>query len=1076
MVRPHSATDRQIAASDPQASVWVAASAGTGKTRVLTDRVLRLMLEGASPQQILCLTFTRAAAAEMANRLHGNLSRWAIHNDTELEQALTGLMGRKPVGDEMERSRQLFARVLDAPGGLKIQTIHAFCESLLSRFPLESGVPPHFSVIDERTSAELLNEARDDVLTQARTNSDLAGALAQLTAQISEDRFGEVMREMTADRARLERLFRRYGHSLQTISAAIRDALGLDPEEEETSIIEAACGISDLDAESLRRVATAMTQGGKTDRRHGAAIADWIEQPDDRAERFPRYLSAFFTAEGTRRARLIHRDALELAPGDAEAFLVGEADRLEAVVSKMKAAQTAADTLALLGLGHALARTYEIAKQRQALLDYDDLITRAHRLLSHPGIAAWVLYKLDGGLDHVLIDEAQDTNDEQWRVIAALTEEFFSGMGARDTGRTVFAVGDAKQSIYSFQRADPHLFAEWRNHFGTRVVGAGEDWRPLELVHSYRSAPPILSLVDEVFGLPEARVGLVFDDIEIDHIPHRVGQSGVVELWCTEKPDDPEETESWEPPVKQFHEATTSVRLAQHIARQIKEWLQQGERLESRNRPIRPGDIMILVQRRAGFVEEMVRALKQTDIPVAGTDRMILAGQLSVMDLISLGRFSILPEDDLALAEALKSPLFGFDDDSLFDIAWDRDSKSLWTSLRERQDRAPAYGAAVGTLEDILAAADYMPPYEFFASLLGPGGGRRRLVSRLGVEANDPIDELLALCLQFERLHAPSLEGFLYWVVTGETEVKRDLELDRDEVRVLTVHGAKGLQAPIVFLPDTCRVSRESDGIRWLEDGTNGPSLPLWPARRDREGEAAQRAREVARLGQEQESRRLLYVALTRAEDRLYIGGFEGVRGRPAGCWYDLIARAMTEIGQPGDGPSDDRILRLRTEQMRPPDRTGERELKDVGSAPLPEWANSAAHPEPSPPTPLAPSRPSGDEAPVRSPMGPDEGARFRRGRLIHRLLELLPEVAAPRRAQAAMELLSNPMHELEPDAQREIVDVTLGVLEDPAFCADLWAWKQGRGADRGRRGSICRLRPDRSPARHRRLGPHRRL
>ena len=1030
----HGATERQMAASDPGASVWVAASAGTGKTRVLTDRVLRLMLQGSSPAQILCLTFTRAAAAEMANRIHGDLARWATYDDPHLQHALVGLTGHAPSDQEMARARRLFAHVLDVPGGLKIQTIHAFCESLLSRFPLESGIAPHFSVIDERTSAELLNVARDDVLTRARSDTELSRALEQLTAQVSENRFSEIVREVASERGRLERLYHRYHDSFASFTRAIFDALGLAPEDDEASILEAACQLPDPVAAGLRAVAEAMTQGAKTDCRHGEAILNWLAQPDRRCGFFPQYSSAFFTADGSRRARLIHKDALDRAPVDAEHTLAAEAARLEAVHCRIKAAQTAADTCALLNLGYALIESYDGAKRRQALLDYDDLISCARNVLSLPGIAPWVLYKLDGGLDHVLIDEAQDTNDEQWQVVAALTEEFFAGSGARDADRTMFAVGDVKQSIYSFQRADPQLFAYWKTRFAERVTGAHRDWRPLALVHSYRSATPILSLVDEVFRVHEARAGLVFDDVEIDHISQRVGQSGLVELWATESPHAADETESWEPPVEQHHEATPGVRLANRMALEIKDWLDRGERLESRDRPIRPGDIMILVQRRAGFVEEMVRTLKQLDIPVAGTDRMVLIEQIAVMDLVSLGCFVVLPEDDLALAETLKSPFFGFDDEDLFDVAWDRNGESLWTSLRERQGRSTAYAAAVQTLGQLLAAADFMPPYEFFADLLGAGGGRRKLISRLGNEANDPIDEFLALCLQYERLHAPSLEGFLYWLVTGETDVKRDLELGRNEIRVLTVHGAKGLQAPIVFLPDTCRMPRDDNGIRWLEEDEDGIALPVWPARRDREDEVAQRAREAGRRRQEQESRRLLYVALTRAEDRLYIGGFEGVRGRPAGCWYDLIARAMDEIGQRGEDSEGREVAWLRTEQKEPPDRLDARAAPSTGGAPLPDWARSPARAEPSPPKPLTPSRPSEAEPPIRSPLGSDDGARFRRGRLIHRLLELLPEVTPPQQRRAAREVLSNPSHELGQAAQDEIIEVTIAVLENPEF------------------------------------------
>lgn len=1031
---PHSATERQIAASDPSASVWVSASAGTGKTRVLTDRVLRLLLSGSAPDQILCLTFTRAAAAEMANRLHGDLSNWVVLDDSGLRQALLGLTGRVPTEEEMEQARRLFASVLDSPGGLKIQTIHAFCESLLSRFPLESDIPPHFSVIDERTSTELLREARDQVLTRAREDIALATSLQHLTAQVSEDRFSAVAQELTTERARLERLFGRFDGSWSALSTVIAEILGLEADEDETTIIEAACDLNETEAAALRQVADAMMHGGKTDQRHGEIIASWIDTNESRPELLSAYMSAFFTAEGSTRARLIHKDALERANDDAGQVLAEEASRLEIIGSKMKAAQTAADTMALLHLGYALVNTYGGVKHGRALLDYDDLITFARQLLSRPGIAPWILYKLDGGLDHVLVDEAQDTNEEQWRVIATLTDEFFSGQGARERRRTVFAVGDAKQSIYSFQRADPQLFAEWRSHFATRAGDAGEDWRPLELVHSYRSTPPVLSLVDEVFRSSEAKTGLVFDGVEVDHIPHRVGQSGLVQLWPVDVPDDAEDPGVWEPPLAQHHDVTPSVRLAQRIASTIGDWLRRGEVLESRARKIQPGDIMILVQRRAGFIDEMVRALKQLDIPVAGTDRMILTEQLPVMDLISLGRFANLPDDDLALAEVLKSPLFGFDDDDLFNIAWNRKAQSLWAALLERRHTAPAYDVAARTLQELREAAERSAPYEFFASVLGPAGGRRKLAARLGAEANDPIDEFLALCLQYERLHAPSLEGFLHWVETAETEIKRDLELGRNEVRVLTVHGAKGLQAPIVFLPDTCRTARDSNGIRWIQHGSDEQSIPLWPARRDREGEKAREVRNADRVAQDQESRRLLYVALTRAEDRLYIGGFEGGRGRAAGCWYDLIAGAMQEIGRPADGDDGSGVLELRGEQIKPPDRWASSNAHAPIDVPLPSWVQCPAPAEPSPPSPLVPSKPEGPEPPVRSPMGPDDGARFRRGRLIHRLLELLPELEPGDRPAAAMQLVSNPQCELKPEARQEIIDVTLAVLNDSEF------------------------------------------
>lgn len=1033
---PNQATEVQIQASDPAVSVWVNASAGTGKTRILTDRVLRLLLSGTAPERLLCLTFTRAAAAEMANRVNSELSRWTIQPDAELKNTLVGLTGAQSSAEELQRARQLFALVLETPGSLKIQTIHAFCDSLLARFPLESGVPSHFSVIDQVTSTELLKRATNEVFERAGTDEVIHKAIEHLSAQVSEKRFGELLHDLATNRGPLMRLFHEYSDSLDSISRSLYSESNLNDTESEERLISNVSQISIPFAKNLMEIAKAMSLGNKTDRKNGERLYRWAACPENRDKMRSEYMSVFFTVKDLKRNSLIHREALEFAPEGALDFLNAEAERLDHIKEKLRAVRTISDTMALLIIGRALIDNYEELKRSQALLDYEDLITKVRIMLSRPDIAPWVLYKLDGGLDHVLIDEAQDTNDEQWAVISALTQEFFSGLSARNDKRTIFAVGDAKQSIYSFQRADPVLFAKWKKNFGLRVLNAGKAWRAVELVHSYRSTPPILSLVDEVFRVPAAREGLVFDDTSINHRPKRSGQAGLVELWPTIISDLQDNTEAWELPVKQQREATPSRLLARQIADHITSWLENDEWLESRDRSIRPGDIMILVQRRVGFLDHMVRALKQNGIPVAGADRMTLAQQLPVMDLISLARFAVLPEDDLALAEVLKSPLFGFDDDALFEIAWDRNQLTLWNSLRKRQDRSPSYISAVSELQMILADADHMPPFELFSKVLGQHSGRRRLVSRLGPEANDPIDEFLSLCLAFENQNIPSLQGFLDWVVKGDIEVKRDLELGRNEVRVLTVHGAKGLQAPIVFLPDTCRVAKISTGIQWFDNLEHKPLLPLWPARRERESDLAKRARKMALKRQEEESRRLLYVALTRAEDRLYIGGFESTVGRPSGCWYNLIKRAMSEVGQKKVDIFGKSVLRICNRQLGPASHDWSKIVPDRTEGRLPKWAINPPQEEPKLCEPLAPSLLSVPKGSTVAPLGSDNGMRFRRGRLIHRLLELLPEFPEEKRMTCAMKILSNPSHGLSKPAKQEIADVTLSVLSDPIFAA----------------------------------------
>ncbi len=1037
----------QRRAAAPEASVWVAASAGTGKTKVLTDRVLSLMLHGNDPARILCLTFTKAAAAEMANRLAERLARWVAQDDETLSQELAELLGRAPEEATLATARRLFARVLDAPGGIKIQTIHAFCQSLLGRFPLEAGVPPHFQVLDERSAAEMLAATREEVLAAAHAPNGglLAEAIAVVTAQIHEQGFTELMAELISERARLTRLSGRHG-GVDGLVATLRRELNLGPDDTTDSLLAAACADQAFDLMGLRLTAEAMAAGSKTDQAHAAIIADWLGAlPEARAASIRHYLSAFFTKGGEGKAfkTLIHNDALDKLPGAAE-ILAGEARRLEALRASLRAVTVAEATAALLRLGHGILGAYRRHKRARGLLDYDDLILESVALLERPGVAAWVLYKLDGGLDHILIDEAQDTNPEQWRVIQAITAEFFAGEGARQQARTVFAVGDAKQSIFSFQRADPAAFDSMRAHFARRAGDAQQPWDKVDLGVSFRSTAAVLDAVDRTFADPGVREGVLFGETAVAHDPVRVGQAGLVELWPAAAPLDADEPEPWAPPQMRRDMAVPRTRLAKLLARRIWRWTRDAEGagdreawLASKGRRLAPGDILVLVRRRNEFVEELVRALKQLDVPVAGVDRMVLTEQLAVMDLVALGRVLLLPEDDLSLATVLRGPLIGLTEDQLFDLAHGREG-SLWAELIRRAPDDPAIGEAHAMLAALQARADYVRPYELYAELLGRGRGRERLLARLGPEAADPIEEFLSLALAFEREQVPSLEGFLHWLEAGAQTVKRDMEHGGDAVRVMTVHGAKGLQAPVVLLPDTMQIPQAGRGLLWLA----GDGPVLWPIRKTLDGPAAEAARAAAARAQDQEYRRLLYVAMTRAEDRLYVCGWQTDRAAPEACWYHLIETALEGVAEelPFDftaevedgwvGPG----LRLATAQAAEPEDTLVQAVAPEPAARLPSWAREAAPPEPAPPRPLAPSRPAGEEPAVRSPLGPDEGRSFRRGRIVHRLLQSLPDVPAERRAQAARRFLASPLNGLDAQQQAEILAETLAVLAHADF------------------------------------------
>ncbi len=1037
-------------ASDPNASVWVSASAGAGKTKVLSDRVLRLMLSGTEPHRILCLTFTKAAAAEMANRVNERLGRWATMEDRELHDDLVNLAGASPSSDETMRARQLFARVLDAPGGMKIQTIHAFCQSLLRRFPLEAGLAPHFEIMDDRTAAETMADVQEEVLAFARTgrDEDLAKALSVVTGQVREGAFGEVMSELARERGRLKRMLANLGGA-HRMRDAVYSALGVPVGLDEETILTKALSDAAFDRDGLLRGLAALEAGTKTDIARVSALAQFLEKTtvEDRLAVFNDYRSVFFTTAGEPRAKLITKGAAENHPMGADA-LEQECARLVEVDRQRKAAAMAGATSALITIGNAMLDRYATKKALHARLDYDDLILTSLQLLQRQaGIAGWVLFKLDEGLDHVLIDEAQDTNPEQWEVVRILAEEFFIDAGRHaDKPRTIFAVGDAKQSIYSFQRADPEKFAEMRSYFRERAKEIAADWREVPMNISFRSTDAVLGTVDRVFAGPVAKQGVGDDGADVLHSPFRVGQAGRIELWPAVEPQERAPEDPWTPPTRIVRLEDPEIRLARVIAGRIRHAIDEKETLTSRGRPVRAGDFMILVRRRTAFVDEVVKALKERNVPVAGVDRMQITDQLAVMDLVAFGRFLLMPEDDLTLAEVLKSPLIGLDDDQLFDIAHNR-PRTLWHALREKAatvEDGSIFARAYAFLFKWLGRVDYERPFELYAELLGGRGEdargvRARLVGRLGIEANDPIDEFLNLAMGYEADHAPTLQGFLHWLMAGDAEIKRDLEQSgRDEVRIMTVHGAKGLQAPIVFLPDTMQVPTQAPNLFWQEDR----NLMFWLPRVALETDVVSRLRDANAVKRDQEYNRLLYVALTRAEDRLYICGWQGRRKAPEHCWYNLCQQAMEGYAKPaqidlgaysGSGWDGEGWI-WETDQSEAPKPDRIDSVLDSKQSSKRSLIRAIAPEEAFPPKPLAPSRPLEEEPAVQSPLGGDQGQSFKRGILIHKLLELLPDLPDHARRAAAERFLAQPVHALEPDIQAEIADETLGIFDHPDF------------------------------------------
>ncbi len=1024
------ASPEQRDAADPGACVWVSANAGTGKTHVLIDRVTRLLLDGADPGRILCVTFTKAAAAEMEGRLFRRLGAWATLSDEDLQQHLQALQAGTFDADALRQARKLFARALETPGGLKIRTIHAFCESLLRRFPLEAGVARHFEVLDDRTAFELRAAARTHVLAGAQTREDplLSSALEQLVRLIDE---GEFVR-LTDEALRQQR--QGDDESLEALQIALFRWLDVPGLQQNDDVIAAFA--RDLPADDLRRAAAAMQTGSDADKNRGLQILHYLTSTDAIAG-FDTYQSIFLTKEVGPRKSLITKSAQK---HDAQALTIlrDEQQRIYTLVQTLRAQKVVLSSAAALRTGAAVRNEYQNIKRARAALDYDDLIDHTRHVLHSSG-AAWVHYKLDEGLDHVLVDEAQDTSPDQWDIIRTLSDEFFSGRDGRSEARenrgkgprTLFAVGDEKQSIFSFQGADPASFAAMRKVFSARAQEAGLQWRDISLQQSFRSTEQVLDAVDSVFANPEARDGLSADDAVVHHIAIRAGQPGRVEIWPAIKHDASEPPLPWDAPVDAPPRSSPRAQMAARIAAHIADLLRDKPVLPSTENPVRPDDIIVLVRTRNEFFDECIRQLKLRNIPVAGADRMQLLDQLAVMDLMAAGHFVLMPEDDLTLAAVLRSPFIGISEEQLFDLAHDRKNQRLWDVLRARRAECEAFESATDILTDLLARAGAIPPYEFFARLLGPLQGRKKLLARLGADANDPIDEFLALTQQFERAHPPDLQGFLHWLAAAQTQIKRDLEQGAGAVRVMTVHGAKGLEAPIVYLPDTCSMPDGKLAPKLIP--VEGEDFFVWPVRKDRDDPKTAAMRAHAVLAQTREYRRLLYVAMTRAKDWLFIGGYKGKHEPPAGCWYNLIKTALEPQAElvPLPWGEDGLCISGKTEEvMQPPAGPS---LQPI--PPIPEWAHQMAPSEPRPQRPLVPSRLGVDDSLVRSPRHTAATQdRFKRGRLIHQLLQYLPDIAAAKREAAARRYLAQTGFTLSGPAIDDIVAQAMTVLNFPEF------------------------------------------
>ena len=894
MSKTTSATPEQRKASDPGASAWVGANAGSGKTHVLVDRVIRIMLEGVDPATILCITYTKAAAAEMAARVYERLGGWVGVSDAELSRRLLHMGCHDHSASVLARARRLFTAALETPGGFKIQTIHAFCERILHLFPIEAGMAPGFAVLDERQASAFLAASRDTILAaaQGEDGSVLEQAFSIISKYIQPDGFDNLLEGMLKRRRDLHDLLDQCG-SFANVELALRQQLEVGASDTASGLYQQLLAFDRRQAaEAIPFLAASLKTNQKT-----ADFYTKLLMETDGAEAGRLCRSHFFSGDGDRPRSFtsIATESFVAANPQIGDWLAREFERVSGIINRLDNLTRIDATLALLTFSLAIIAHYDATKRTKGAYDFDDLILRTRDLLSDRHAAQWVLYKLDRGFEHVLVDEAQDTSPAQWQIIAALTQEFFSGIGARGVpDRTLFVVGDRKQSIYSFQGADPSAFESSRTKFRDQIRNVNQPFHDVDLTLSYRSTAEILKVVDTVFAQGNAARAGLDGDVEtlLHHETSRRGEAGLFELWPLVVPAERGDPEPWQAPVDREPATSPQRILARKVAGVVKSWIGRRQ-IVALNRAVEPGDILILFRTRNTLFAAMISELRKLGVPVAGADRLKLSQNIAILDMLALARFALQPADDHSLACLLKSPLMPapLSEDQLFALAHGRGTTSLWTRLQQSGDEAATRAhASIGRW---LALAGEARPYEFFSAVLLEA--RKSILARLGSEAGDALDGLLESCLSYEEQHTPSLSGFANWFLADDAEIKRDMESGGGEVRLMTVHGAKGLESSIVIMPDTTGLpgDQKSSGLMFVEQKAGGPGLPLWRLSKLTESEKLRNWKsDKADLNLE-EYRRQLYVAMTRARDELYFCGYQGERRLAGASWYRMVEQAL---------------------------------------------------------------------------------------------------------------------------------------------------------------------------------------
>lgn len=1059
-------TSRQMRAATPGISAWVSANAGSGKTHVLSQRVVRLLLNGTPPSAILCLTYTKAAAAEMSLRIFDILAKWSQMTDEALYEELSKTEDLPTNSKKIAFARTLFASALETPGGLKIQTIHAFCESLLHRFPLEANVAGHFQVLDDAAAEELQEEARSRLLNMAANEPKkpvsiaVARALDCVLEQGGETSLDDLINKFISMRHAISD-FISFSAAKHDLRSEIAERLDVNADDQNPyGDFWPLPSMPDAQIEAY--YSAALDGKNKSPKDLASCLMD-CKKAASSQRKFEIICEGFLTQAGKPKSlkNAVSKDIAAILPDMAER-LDALNDHISAQIDYLKRRKCLDITEQAMVLAEQYIQTYEGLKRRKAMLDYEDLIVKTEQLLSKSGAGPWVHYKLDRGIDHILVDEAQDTSPVQWSVIQSLADEFYTGQSARELNRSMFAVGDEKQSIYSFQGARPERFDQERRQTQKRAKNADKAFESISLRVSFRSTSEVLDLVDLVFADFDAKRGLTYSDDNVLHETVRQNAPGQVELWPMLTKEPSQEMESWLEPFDAVAERDPVNILSQQITSVLDSWIGKEEILDHKSkafRKIRAGDILILVRKRDAFVPTLMRTLKSTtDIAVAGADRLKLTDHIAIQDLMALGRVSLLLEDDLSLASLLKSAFFNVTEEQLFDLCAGRGKEiSVWAQLQSKTDLSPFWSDICNRILELQILSRKTSAHGFYSHVLEVLGMRDVFLLRLGHEVIDVLDEYLALALDHDQNGISSLQIFLNQLESTEPEIKREQEQSLDAVRIMTVHASKGLEAPIVFLVDPGSAAFHSShmsSIRLLdppEHQADSPKCPLWVPGSAIENSRTDEIKQTAEFMAEEEYRRLLYVGLTRAADRLVVCGYRGTREPSKPTWHMLVEggfnRAEPEMKQEiayDIGGLSWNIQRFTREKSLDHNASTEPvEAKDDEPKTRPDILNQPIEKVRDLPRPLVPSGASvlinGDESAnhIASPFAKSGSGNIdaiEYGKSVHRLLQVLPNLPSHTWHENADNYLKNRLPNSSSDARNEMIKSVINVMTDAKF------------------------------------------